>query len=633
MRQVFNLNQGWLFSRNVPEDIGAPIVDAHQINLPYTWPAAGADAYKGKCVYRKEIPIPAELHSIRLYLAFGGVADSCTVYVNDRIVGIHKGGFTSFRFEITDSVIYGKNNAVTVVADNSDYSAACGIREQYDLFGGIWGDVDLVIAGVTHFSLEENGSDSIYINTRVSDGVGKVAVVARISNPVNYDIVSFTVYDAAGACVGAAAASPKDPTALIDIESPALWQPGSEYAYLYKLRAKLLRDGDILDEREVRFGFRRIVASGEGIQINGRNIRLRGVSYGQDDVVPKTDHTEAVEALRSMGANAVRLVNFYQTESFFDLCDKNGIVVWCELPLELKYANEESAQNLVTQYEELARTYYNHPCVCFVAADSGGTPEGVRAAENVFAALKKFDTSRLCVSADEIRHIAEGARVRNADALALRLYDGESAEHYIELLDRSHIESPEKPVFVAEYGISGNEKYHAAAPVKGDNTEEYHAIFHEKTWVNLAMREFIRGCFVSELYDTDYTLKGLICADGKSPKDAYWFYRSQWATEKFVKIAGGHFVNRVDKKIELKVYSNCSAVMLSVNGKPVKGGAASSISGVFVFDDVRLTRGRNVIRAVTEEGLSDEIELHRKKNEDPSYVGVRPAEPQTEQAE
>ncbi|MBR5427017.1 MAG: hypothetical protein IK118_01605 [Clostridia bacterium] len=630
MRQVFNINQGWLFSQSVPQDIDAPLTDAKQINLPYTWPAAGENAYKGKCVYRKEIPIPAELHAIRLFLSFGGVANTCTVYLNEKIVGIHKGGFTSFRFEITDCVVYGRNNAITVVADNSDYSAMCGVREQYDLFGGVWGDVDLVIAGRTHFALDENGSDSIYINTRVSDGVGKVAVVARISNPVNYDIVSFTVYDAAGARVGAAAASPKDAAAVIDIDAPAFWQPGSEFAYLYKLRAKLLRDGDILDEREVRFGFRRISVSGDGVQINSRNVRLRGVSYGQDGILPQTDHTAAIAAIRDMGANAVRLVNFYQNEAFFDLCDKNGIVVRCELPLELKYANEESAQNLVTQYEELARAYYNHPCVCFIAADSGGTSEGARAAENVFDALKKFDKNRLCVSSDEIRYFADGNRVRNADAVGLRLYDGENADSYIELLDRAHIEDPGLPVFVSEYGISGCAAYHSSAPVKGDNTEEYHALFHEKTWINLAMREFIRGCFAAELYDTDYTLKGLLCADAEQPKDAFWFYRSQWATEKFVKIAGEHFANRVDKKIELKVYSNCSAVMLSVNGKPVRGSAASSLSGVFIFNDVRLVRGKNVIRAVTEEGLSDEIVLVRKKNEDPSYVGIRLAEPQAE---
>ena len=633
VRQIFNLNQGWLFSQNVPENIDAPLTDAKQINLPYTWPAAGENAYKGKCVYRKEIPIPTELHSIRLFLAFGGVANSCTVYLNEKIVGIHKGGFTPFRFEITDCVAYGKNNAITVVADNSDYSAMCGVREQYDLFGGVWGGVDLIIAGVTHFALDENGSDSIYINTRVADGVGKVAVVARISNPVNYDIVSFTVYDASGARVGAAAASPKDATAVIDIDAPALWQPGNELAYLYKLRAKLLRDGDILDEREIRFGFRRIAASGDGVQINGRNVRLRGVSYGQDGIVPKTDHTAAVEALREMGANAVRLVNFYQTESFFDLCDKNGIVVWCELPLDLKYANEDSAQNLVTQYEELARTYYNHPSVCFVAADSGGTDEGARAAESVFEALKRFDKSRLCVSSDEIRYIPDGKSVANADAVGLRLYDGENPDGYIELLDRAHIASPAKPVFVTEYGISGCKDYHSSTPIKGDNTEEYHALFHEKTWINLAMREFIRGCFAAELYDTDYTLKGLLCASGERAKDAFWFYRSQWATEKFVKIAGERYVNRVEKRIELKVYSDCSAVMLSVNGKPVKGSAASSLSGVFVFDDVRLTRGKNVIRAVTEEGLSDEIVLIRKKNEDPSYVGVRAEDSQSPQEE
>ena len=620
MRQVFNLNQGWLFSQNVPENIQDALSDARQINLPYTWPAAGEGAYKGKCVYRKELPFPAELHSIRLYLEFKGVANSCTVYLNDKIVGIHKGGFTSFRFEITDSVIYGKNNVISVVADNSDYSAMCRVREPYDLFGGVWGDVNLIIVGVTHFSLSENGSDSIYVNTRVSDGVGKVAVVARISNPVNYDIVSFTVYDASGACVGAAAAAPKDATAVIDVETPALWQPGSELAYLYKLRAKLLRDGEILDERELRFGFRRVSAGKNGVEINGRQIRLRGVSYGQDGVQPKTDHTAAIAALREIGANAVRLVNYYQTEEFFEYCDKNGIVVWCELPLEIRYANEESAVNLVTQYEELARQYYNHPCVCFVAADCGGTAEGARAAEKVFDALKSFDRSRLCVSADEIRTVGEENFVRNADAAGLRLSDGEDAESYIALLDRYHIDAPEKPVFVSEYGISGDSRYHSSAPEKGDNTEEYHVLFHEKTWLNLAMREFIGGCYACELYDTQENRRGLICADGEQRKDAYWFYKSQWATGKFIKIAGERYVNRVDKKTAVKVYSNCSTVTLSVNDRPVKSSASSSLSGVFVFDDVRLNRGRNLIRAVTEEGMSDEILINRKKNEDTSYM-------------
>ena len=55
MRQVFNLNQGWLFSKTVPEDILSPLEDAQQIHLPHTWAARGADKYQGKGIYRKEL--------------------------------------------------------------------------------------------------------------------------------------------------------------------------------------------------------------------------------------------------------------------------------------------------------------------------------------------------------------------------------------------------------------------------------------------------------------------------------------------------------------------------------------------------------------------------------------------------
>ena len=154
----------------------------------------------------------------------------------------------------------------------------------------------------------------------------------------------------------------------------------------------------------------------------------------------------------------------------------------------------------------------------------------------------------------------------------------------------------------------------------GDFSEEYQALYHEKVWDAICRRDFIAGSFVAELYDADVFSSGLICADGVTKKDAYWFYKSQWSDDKFVKIAGERYRNRVDKKVTVKIYSNCRAVTLYVNGKAVKNPAGVNSSGVFLFREVRLIRGDNTLRAETEDGCVDEIVLHRGKNEDTSYV-------------
>lgn len=622
MKQLFNLNQGWLFSRQVPENISDALVSPLQINLPYTWPAKGAGAYKGKCIYRKELPIPAELQAIRLFLEFGGVSNVCLVYINDKCVGIHKGGFTSFRVEITKSVVFGQTNVISVVADNSDYSDMCRLLPGSEFFGGIWGDVHLIIAGVTHFELGENGSNGIYINTRVTDGVGRVAVHAKIANPVNYDIVSFTVYDASGASIGAAAAAPKDANAVIDIDNPVLWRPEPQWAYLYKLKAKLLRDGVILDEQEVDFGFRRLDADGQnGFSMNGRHVRVKGVTWGQDATAPKDDFAGDLDNLSRLGANAVRLLNYYQSEKFFRLCDKKGLMVWCELPLDLDAVNEDSEDNLIEQYVELARQYYNHPSVCFVAADGGATPEGRRAENKIYEAIGAFDINRIRVSPDYVHDYAVFELPCVAQAAGCKSEgDRQKPEELTACMDEFRVARPDKTVFVSEYGVAGDVRYHSAEPVSGDFSEEYQALYHEKVWDAICRRDFIAGSFVAELYDADVFSSGLICADGATKKDAYWFYKSQWSDDKFVKIAGERYRNRVDKKVTVKIYSNCRAVTLYVNGKAVKNPAGVNSSGVFLFREVRLIRGDNTLRAETEDGCVDEIVLHRGKNEDTSYV-------------
>lgn len=618
MRQVFNLNQGWIFSRDVPEDMAAPLENYLEINLPYTWSTRNAQGFKGKCIYRKELPVPAELRAIRLFLEFKGVSNVCLVYVNDTCVGIHKGGFTAFCMEITKAVVFGKTNIISIVADNSDYSAMCHLLPDAEFFGGVWGDVNLIIAGVTHFALDDHGSDGVYINTKVDGSVGRVAIHAVISNPVNYDIVSFTVYDAAGERINAAAAPPKDANVKFEIENPSLWKPGMDNAYLYKLRVKLLRDGEILDERDLTFGFRRLEASPEkGLLVNGKKTPIKGVIWGQDADAPKQELKKDLDTIRAMGANAIRLLNYYQTESFFELCDRYGMMLWCELPLNLDSVNEDSKENLMEQYTELIKQVYNHPSVCFIAADGGATAEGRRAEEEVHKLIQSFNCNVLSVSPDFIHYADKKATIADVCGIKFSASDLQSGD-FAALPDAFHVNEKIHGILISEYGTAGDIRYHSASPQNGDFSEEYQALYHETAADLLLRRDFIAGGFIAELYDAAEFKGGLICADYETKKDAYWFYKSQWSDDKFVKIASSRFKNRTEKRISIKVYSNCRTVNLTVNGKLQKGGVL--VGGVFLFEEVRLNRGNNEILAQTEEGCSDKILLHKKKNEDPSYV-------------
>lgn len=618
MKQFVPMSQGWLFSRYVPEDITQMPEDCSQVNLPHLW---SAKAYKGKCIYRKDINIPEDRNGIRLFLEFKGVSNECLVYINNKCVGMHKGGFTAFRVEITNAVTFGQKNKIVIIVDNSDYSTMCRLIPSAEIFGGIWGDINLIVACGTHFSLDDGGSDGIYVNTSLNDGVGKVSVFAGVSNPVNYDVVSITLYDAAGGKIDTAAVPPKNANVVFEIDNPVLWKPQQGRTYMYRLNAKLIRDGVVLDEQNVNFAFRKISAEADGIYINGRKINIKGVTRLQSKIFTEKQSVKDINNILSLGANAVRMMNCYQTERFFKMCDKKGIMLWCELPFDLDSVNEESAKNLEEQYLEFAKQYYNHPSVCFIGIDGGSTPEGKALEANIYKKLSSFDPNRLYVSPDIINNTDNDLPLpKGADICSCKVVDSNDCfNNFTAVIDAFHIANPDMPLFVSEIGTDGDSNLHSSEPVYGDSTEEYQAVFHENLDNVLTRRDFISAYFVNTLYDRADNLNGLITSDGKIKKDAFWFYKSIWSNEKFVKITGERYSKRTDKKISVKVYTNCKTVSLVLNDKPVKQIPQIIGKNIFIFDDIKLVKGVNSIEARSDGDVRDRIEITRCKPTDLTY--------------
>lgn len=115
MRHFINCNNSWAFT--------GPNKQTVEVNVPHTWNAVdgqdgGNDYWRGTCTYTKTLP-PFEFIEEEevIYLEFQGVNASCVVYLNDKEIGKHDGGYSTFRFLITEHLQ--AVNELCVVVDNS----------------------------------------------------------------------------------------------------------------------------------------------------------------------------------------------------------------------------------------------------------------------------------------------------------------------------------------------------------------------------------------------------------------------------------------------------------------------------------------------------------------------------------
>ena len=115
MSKTILLNQDWIFSKDGHDEA---------VTLPHTWNAVdgqdgGNDYYRGTCHYTKTLTAPEVPAGGRAVLQFDGVAMTAVVSLNGEKLAEHKGGYSTFRVDITDA-LRPSNNILTVTVDNSD---------------------------------------------------------------------------------------------------------------------------------------------------------------------------------------------------------------------------------------------------------------------------------------------------------------------------------------------------------------------------------------------------------------------------------------------------------------------------------------------------------------------------------
>jgi hypothetical protein len=336
-----NLNGLWEYAITL-KDEAKPAAFSGLILVPYPIESALSGVKKPllpsqRLWYRRTFPRARQKSDERVLLHFGAVDWQATIYINDKEVGRHQGGYQQFSFDITDSLRTGDNELVVSVWDPTDTGPNPHgkqiLRPYKTLFtatSGIWQTVWLENVPAVHI-------ESLYLTPDVDNG--KVRVLARCSGCEKGDTIE-AIAKSNDKTISIARAAPGGELDL-QIVHAHLWSPDDPF--LYDLSVRLLRKGGVEDNVGSYFGMRKIEVKNDSagiarIFLNGRytyNLGVLDQGYWPEGIY--TAPTDAalrfdIEAIKSMGFNMIRKHLKIEPARWYYHCDKLGMLVWQDMP-------------------------------------------------------------------------------------------------------------------------------------------------------------------------------------------------------------------------------------------------------------------------------------------------------------
>lgn len=685
-RVEVSLRDGWRFKlgpEGTTELQAEPDATWTAVSVPHTWNRVGyyKDASashintaqnvvttQGVGWYKLAFTPPANVADMESFLQFDAASRIATVWLNGTLLGTHKGSFSRFRLDTTAALKLGQENRLTVKVDNtkpapgSSTADVLPLTGDFFVYGGLYRPVKLVFTRKMHLDLMDYGSSGVYAKTTsLAPGKAEVEIRARVRNDNEQSgtcMLRTLLIDSMGNVaaqqehsVATEPASAAESIASLVVPHPHLWQ-GVEDPYLYKLVVELSdKSGQLVDRVSFPFGIRQVrFDPNEGLFLNGQHVTVHGVGYHQDRegkgwASEPADVAADEATMREMGVTGIRLTHYQHGQPIHDLADRDGLVLWDEIPLVSQWTLGESLQpteglrdNARQQLRELIAQNFNHPSVitwsigneidfgnsipAFVGNRTGAIPDPLPLLRELNQLAHELDPSRpttLATCCEGIRYAPNTVVPITAsvtDLSGANRYFGwyygapsDLSSH----LDALHRTRPAQPMAVTEYGAGGAISLHSDNALGGPESrnrpqaEEYQSYIHEQNWSTLSSKPYLWGTFLWNSFDfgsttrdeenaQDINTKGIVTFDHKDRKDAYFFYKANWTATPTVHINSSLYTERAYRVTEVRVYSNARKTSLRTNGKLV-GVLANCPERICVWTDVVLSPGTNDIVA------------------------------------
>jgi beta-galactosidase len=643
-RSQINLNTGWVFKKT--NENNANKNDWEKVTLPHTWNATDMqltkDFYEGEGQYKKEIVFGNEYKDKRLFLRFEGVGQVAQVYVNDKLVGTHKGGYSAFCLDITYAVQIGKSNTILVKANNKARKDVIPVNHfLFGVYGGIYRSVSLITTNKINITTTDYASPGIYISqknvTKSSADVSIAIKVENVSAQAAHIEINSSIYDQAGKKV-ADKTTPYQVTTQgrqqfiqdFNIINPTLWD-GFNNPYLYKVVTRLIKNKEIIDEVTQPLGLRKFeLVAGKGMMLNDKPYTMHGVCRHQDrwtygSALSNEQHKEDLDIIKEMGATTIRFAHYQQAEYIYAQCDSMGFVAWAEIPFVNTYTGEEG-ENAKQQLEELIKQNYNHPSIYVWGLHNevyGKTPADYPAVltRELNDLAKTLDPYRYTVSVSGYGEMDKATNL-NADIQGMNRYYGwyegkiGDIEKWASGLEKNY---PTNLLILSEYGADANvlqQQEQATLKESWDYTlpqypENFATKTHEIQWPIIAKHPIIAASYIWNTFDfatpmwnrgsmAARNMKGLVTFDRKLKKDGFYWYKANWSKEPVLYLTERRTVERINSITPVTVYSNIGEPTLYVNGKKIKiKPTIVDVPVHYLFENIKLKKGKNTLKVVS----------------------------------
>ena len=334
-------------------DPAEPLPDAQPIAVPASYndqndQTTALRRHYGWAWYQRQVTLPAFCTGQRVVLRFGSVTHTAKVWLNGRLIAQHKGGFTPFEADVTALLRPGKTALLTVACDNRVNHSTLPVGNedgQLAFFGSDNAGIPSVEAAKRAAAPQNRPNfdffnyagihRSVVLYTTPKEYIEDVTVVPAVDGTVQYTVkttggapVHVTVLDADGNAVAQAEGA----AGTITIPEVHLWEPRPGTPYLYILH--ITCGADVYDQT---FGVRSIEVKGTRVLLNGKPFYFKGFCKHEDFTAHGRGfdpvlNVKDVNLIHWANANAVRTSHYPYAEEFYDLCDREGILVMDETP-------------------------------------------------------------------------------------------------------------------------------------------------------------------------------------------------------------------------------------------------------------------------------------------------------------
>jgi beta-galactosidase len=549
--------------------------------------------------YRTILPIKEDDKNKYISIEFDGAMSLAKVYLNGEFVGEQPYGYSSFAFDLTKYIQFGKENLLAVRLENKPESS------RWYSGAGIYRNVRLVKTGQIHIAHWGTIITTPNVSVKNADINIKTEIIGNVTESGNVKLVT-EVYNNKGEKASSISSNQRMTEKLIfnqqlKIKNPQLWS--IETPALYKAISKVYVNNVLTDEYTTSFGCRSIrFDKDQGFFLNEKHVKIKGVCMHHDlgplgAAVNYRATERQLEIMKEMGVNAIRTSHNPPSPELLQICDSIGLLVDLEAFDEWKYGkNKNGYDNYFQEWSQkdirgMVRRDRNHPSVIMWSIGNEINEQGMLDGKAIAIAL-----ATACREEDPTRPVTAGFNNHNAaiktgmaDVVDIVGFNYKPNDY-----KKKHAEFPNYIILGSETASTVSSRGEYKFPVKenkGAWYDDYQVSSYDLEYPSWATtpdtefemqddNEFVMGEFVWTGFDylgepTPYnegtparsSYFGIVDLAGLK-KDRFYLYQSKWSAAPVLHLLPHwNWPDRLGQNVPVFCYTNYPKAELFVNGK------------------------------------------------------------------